>query len=164
MTADGFNLLDALPHRPPFRFLSCITHLQRGAEGRAEWQVQGDEPFFQGHFPGQPIVPGVLIVEAMAQLSGLVGFYRGSTDDDTPASGAVPSSGKLAHVEVRFHEPVFPPATILLHSRGIRTLGTLHQFEVEASVGDRTVSQGRITLARADDPNETSASDLRRRR
>lgn len=162
MTADGFNLLDALPHRPPFRFLSCITHLQRGAEGRAEWRIQGDEQFFQGHFPGQPIVPGVLIVEALAQLSGLVGFYQGSTDDGTPVGGVVRSSGKLAHVEVRFHEPVFPPATILLHSRGIRTLGTLHQFEVEAFVDDRMVSRGRITLAKADDRYEASASDRRR--
>jgi 3-hydroxyacyl-[acyl-carrier-protein] dehydratase len=137
-------LLDRLPHRPPFRFLSEVVELEPGRAGQALWVVRGDEPFFQGHFPGDPVVPGVLIAEALAQLSGLVGLHR------EPTNGPAPR-GRLAHTDLRFDAGVVPPAEIRLRSSLVRSLGSLVQFEVSASVGERPVARGSLALARTDD-------------
>ena len=64
--------LDTLPHGPEFRFIDALTQLEPGKSGSGEYKVRGDEPFLRGHFPGQPIFPGVLLVEAAAQLAGTV--------------------------------------------------------------------------------------------
>src|SRR5580692_3632272 len=64
--------LASLPHGPEFRFLDRLLNLEPGKMGVGEYTVRGDEPFLRGHFPGQPIFPGVLLVEAAAQLAGTV--------------------------------------------------------------------------------------------
>jgi 3-hydroxyacyl-[acyl-carrier-protein] dehydratase len=64
--------LDLLPHGPEFRFVDRLVELDPGKTGVGEYRVRGDEPFLQGHFPGRPIFPGVLLVEAVAQLAGVV--------------------------------------------------------------------------------------------
>jgi len=145
MTAPGFDILDVLPHRPPFRFITRVLTLTVGESGEAIWSVRGEEPFFAGHFPGEPIVPGVLISEALAQLSGIVGFHRPDQAADTRPSGDGPA--KLVQVEIRFHDPVSPPAEIHLQSRLSKVFGQLHQFDVVARVGERKVAKGRLTLA-----------------
>ena len=61
-----------LPHGPEFRFIDRLISLTPGKEGVGEYRVRGDEPFLRGHFPGEPIFPGVLLVEAAAQLAGIV--------------------------------------------------------------------------------------------
>src|SRR5947207_4248952 len=66
------NALDSLPHGPEFRFIDRLFGLEPGKSGKGEYTVRGDEPFLQGHFPNQPIFPGVLLVEAAAQLAGTV--------------------------------------------------------------------------------------------
>ena len=129
------DYLARLPHRDPFRFLSRVNKISEGESGEAVWALTGSEPFFAGHFPNAPLVPGVLIAEAMAQLSGLVG----------PSNS---KQGKLVHVDVRFDEPVAPPAELVLRSRILRTVGGLEQFEVSASVGEKVVARGMITLSR----------------
>lgn len=129
------DYLQRLPHRDPFRFVTRINSVKEGEEGEAIWSVTGSEPFFAGHFPGDPLVPGVLLAEALAQLSGLVG---------PPAS----DQGKLVHVDVRFDRSVAPPAEIILRSRHLRSIGLLQQFEVSALVGQQSVARGMITLSR----------------
>jgi 3-hydroxyacyl-[acyl-carrier-protein] dehydratase len=129
------DYLQKLPHQDPFRFISRVNSIQAGEQGEAVWALTGSEPFFAGHFPDQPLVPGVLIAEAMAQLSGLVG----------PSDSR---KGKLVHVDVRFDQSVAPPAEIILRSRLLRSVGVLEQFEVSASVGDAAVARGMITLSR----------------
>ena len=129
------DYLERLPHRDPFRFLSRVTQIKEGESGEAVWDVTGNEPFLTGHFPGEPLVPGVLIAEAMAQLSGLIG-QAGS------------KQGKLVHVDVRFDRPVAPPAQIVLRSRLLRGIGALQQFETSATVGHATVARGMLTLSR----------------
>jgi 3-hydroxyacyl-[acyl-carrier-protein] dehydratase len=131
--------LSQLPHRDPFRFISRLVSLTAGQSGEGTWSLRGHEPFFTGHFPGDPIVPGVLISEALAQLSGLVALHG--------ADGA--PSGRLAHVDIRFDTPVRPPAEILLKSTLTRTLGRLSQFDVSASVGGIAVARGSLMLATA---------------
>jgi len=129
------NFLDRLPHRDPFRFISRVTRIEEGSSGEAVWSVTGSEPFFAGHFPESPVVPGVLIAEALAQLSGLVGPQAG------PA-------GKLAQLDVRFDQAVQPPAQITLSSRLVRRIGELQQFEVSASANQAVVARGIVTLSR----------------
>ncbi|MCH8253125.1 MAG: hypothetical protein IID36_11795 [Planctomycetes bacterium] len=66
------EILAALPHRPPFRFVDEVVELDPGRRGSGIWRIDGSESFFAGHFPGRPIVPGVLVAEALAQMSGVV--------------------------------------------------------------------------------------------
>ena len=64
--------LESLPHGAEFRFVDRLTSLDPGKSGTGEYTIQGNEPFLRGHFPGDPIFPGVLLVEAVAQLAGVV--------------------------------------------------------------------------------------------
>src|SRR5277367_3334109 len=64
--------LNFLPHGAEFRFIDRLTKLSLGESGEGEYKIRGDEPFLRGHFPGEPIFPGVLLVEAAAQLAGCV--------------------------------------------------------------------------------------------
>src|SRR6185369_105155 len=64
--------LASLPHGPEFRFVDRLLELDPGKSGAGEYTVRADEPFLRGHFPGQPIFPGVLLVEAAAQVAGTV--------------------------------------------------------------------------------------------
>jgi 3-hydroxyacyl-[acyl-carrier-protein] dehydratase len=69
---DLVTALNLLPHGAEFRFVDRLTTLNPGESGEGEFTVRGDEPFLRGHFPGEPIFPGVLLVEAVAQLAGVV--------------------------------------------------------------------------------------------
>jgi 3-hydroxyacyl-[acyl-carrier-protein] dehydratase len=129
----GVSSIDRLPHGPAFRFVTKVNALRAGESVEGLWSVVGDEPFFAAHFPGRPIVPGVLLAEALAQISGLL------------ASDSV-KQGVLAHVDIRFEKSVAPPADILLKSRLAHHLGALWQFQVSASVGDNIVAQGTLAL------------------
>jgi 3-hydroxyacyl-[acyl-carrier-protein] dehydratase len=64
--------LSRLPHGPEFRFVDRLLELEPGVRGVGEYRMRGDEPFLKGHFPGDPLMPGVLLVEAAAQLAGVV--------------------------------------------------------------------------------------------
>jgi 3-hydroxyacyl-[acyl-carrier-protein] dehydratase len=133
------DYLSRLPHQPPFRFVTRVTDLRPGDSAEGVWSVNGTEAFFAGHFPGRPLVPGVLLVEALAQISGLAG----------PSVAAVGAEeGKLAHVDVRFDEPVAPPADIVLKSKLARVMGALQQFNVDASVKGVVAARGSLTLHR----------------
>jgi 3-hydroxyacyl-[acyl-carrier-protein] dehydratase len=131
--------LKQLPHGEPFRFVDQIIQYQAGVSGVGLWRVTGEEAFFTGHFMGNPIVPGVLIGEALAQMAGLVG--RGG--------GSEPSvqHGMLAHLNLRFKHAVIPPADILLYAKRQRRLGVLDQYEVEAMLSERVLATGTLTLA-----------------
>jgi 3-hydroxyacyl-[acyl-carrier-protein] dehydratase len=132
------SILDWLPHQPPFRFITTFKVMKPGVSGRGEWSIRGDEDFFKGHFPGQPIVPGVLLAESLAQLAGLTRF------SDQPAAG---TAVRLAHVNMKFDATVTPPALISLHASLIRTMATLSLFEVQATSGEITVASGTLTLS-----------------
>jgi len=127
--------LNQLPHGPEFRFITRVKINRPGEQAEGIWELKGDELFFKGHFPDKPLVPGVLIAEALAQISGFA----------SPAGG---KGGMLAKVEVRFNRPVAPPATIQLRSKLSRVMGDLQQFEVVATVGGDEVASGTITLHR----------------
>jgi 3-hydroxyacyl-[acyl-carrier-protein] dehydratase len=125
--------LQRLPHQPPFRFVSRLTSIDPGKSAEGVWSVSGSEDFFAGHFPGRPIVPGVLIAEALAQLSGL-------------AMSMPNAQGRLAQVDVRFDAAVVPPADIVLRARVVRQMGQVIQYEVEARCGSAVAAGGTVTL------------------
>ncbi|MES2477203.1 MAG: beta-hydroxyacyl-ACP dehydratase [Verrucomicrobiota bacterium] len=72
MTFENPSPLDALPHGPSFRFVDALVSLLPGKEAEAIYQVEGTEAFLEGHFPGHPMMPGVILIEAIAQLGGVV--------------------------------------------------------------------------------------------
>ena len=130
------SALDRLPHRDPFRFVSAITNLDPGKSASGIWTITGQEAFFQGHFPQNPIVPGVLVSEAMAQLSGIV-YASGNSRA---------SQGRLAQVDVRFEGAATPPGDILLQSKLTQAAGALTQFDVSAAFKGQAIARGSITL------------------
>jgi 3-hydroxyacyl-[acyl-carrier-protein] dehydratase len=131
--------LGKLPHREPFLFLTSLDTLEAGRRGTGTWQVRGDEGFFSGHFPGNPVLPGVLLAESLAQLSGLVAF---ASEDGGPAVSA-----RLAQVDVKFRSAVVPPALVRLESVIAREMSGLFLFDVRAEVQGSVVAQGSLVLA-----------------
>jgi len=136
------DLLLRLPHRPPFRFVDGVSAINDDTV-EARWEVRGDEPFFRGHFPGEPIVPGVLVTEAMAQACGLL-LVRDAASDNSAHRGL------LVQTEIRFRRPVRPPASIVLRAARDGGLGRLHRFGVLASIANDTIAEGTIVLMLAD--------------
>lgn len=129
-----------LPHRPPFRFVTQVDSCDVERIS-ATWRVDGSEDFFRGHFPGDPIVPGVLLGEALAQAAGLLLAARPDFAE-TPGR-----AGYLARIELRFHAPARPPAAIELSARYAGGFGSVHQFEVTASCGPTLLASGTLALA-----------------
>ncbi len=135
--------LDGLPHRAPFRFLDAIEEIAED-RGRGVWRVRGDEDFLRGHFPGRPLVPGVLITEAAAQLGGAVAHHAATLRGEA-GSGA----GMLVLSEARFKRPVEPPASIELEVVLDRIMGTIHRFDFTAQVDGTLVALGAIAVSLA---------------
>lgn len=133
------DLLEKLPHGEGFRFVDEIVSLEPGTQGTGVWRPRGDEHFFAGHFPGNPIVPGVIIGEALAQMAGLVGLSHMDSENH--------AGGSLAQIDLKLKRPVAPPATIELHATLIRTVRVLTQFDVEARCDAKLIAKGALTIA-----------------
>ena len=140
MSALLTDALAALPHGPEFRFLDRLVSLEPGVRGTGEYTVRGDEAFLRGHFPGAPLLPGVLLLEAAAQLAGVVA-------QSDP--GHVPLAGlKLTALRgAKILGSARPGETVVLDARISARLGTLIQAQATAVVAGRTVLQCEVTLA-----------------
>ena len=136
------DALNGLPHGESFRFVSNITKLSPGESGEGVWKVTGEEPFFAEHFPGNPIVPGVLLAEALAQLSGVV-FAAPKEGQVPPAS---PPAGRIAHLDIRYRAAAKPPAEIHLYSRHLSTVSAVSSFEVRASLDQQVLAEGSLAM------------------
>ena len=132
--------LKHLPHGPEFRFVDRLVNLELGKFGVGEYTVRGDEPFLAGHFPGQPLFPGVLLVEAVAQLAGVIA----QSDPQIPPLAGL----KLTAMRgVKILGIVQPGEIIRLEARVTGRLGNLIQASATASVHGRVVLQAELTLS-----------------
>ncbi|PYJ05912.1 MAG: beta-hydroxyacyl-ACP dehydratase [Verrucomicrobia bacterium] len=134
------NALRHLPHGPEFRFVDRLLDLAPGQSGVGEYRVRGDEPFLRGHFPSQPLFPGVLLVEAAAQLAGVVAQCD-------PQIAPLPGLRLTALRAVKILGTAKPGDVIRLEARLLRRLGNLIQAEATASVNGQVVLQGELTLS-----------------
>jgi 3-hydroxyacyl-[acyl-carrier-protein] dehydratase len=138
------DALALLPHQPPMRLLDEVLELQPGTLARARRVTHEADFYFQGHFPGDPIVPAVILVEMLAQTGGLAA--------GAPAEGGLPAP--IALRVAGFGPFKFPAAAragdvLEASARVVGQLGGLYKIEGEVTVAGRTVAIGAITLARA---------------
>jgi len=131
-----------LPHRYPFLLVDRVVELVPGESIVAYKNVTVNEPFFNGHFPDHPVMPGVLIVEAMAQAAGILGF---KTMDKTPQDGSIYYF--VGADNLRFKRPVVPGDRLQLEAKVLSEKRGIWKFEVKATVEGETVSAATILCA-----------------
>jgi|SoiMethySBSTD1v2_1073268.scaffolds.fasta_scaffold496115_2 3-hydroxyacyl-[acyl-carrier-protein] dehydratase len=129
-----------LPHGPEFRFVDQLLELTPGAHGIGTYTLRGDEPFLQGHFPGQPLLPGVLLIEAIAQLAGTIAQCD-------PKIAPLPGLKLTALRAVKILGTARPGETIRLEARISGRLGSLIQAQGSARLGEQLLAQAELTLA-----------------
>jgi 3-hydroxyacyl-[acyl-carrier-protein] dehydratase len=138
---DPKEILQKIPHSFPFRMIDQILEIEPGKKAIAVKKVSMDEPFFQGHFPNAPLMPGVLMVEALAQIAGMA-FLSTFADEEE----GVPF---LARVDkFRFKKKVFPGDQMILEAEIIRIFSNLAKVKVLAIVEGETVAEGILVLAK----------------
>lgn len=131
-----------LPHRHPFLFVDRVTSVEANKSITGYKNVSINEAFFQGHFPDMPILPGVYILEALAQISGILGFV---TTDKKPSENLVhyfAGSNK-----VRFKRPVVPGDQLKLESNILSAKHNIWKFDCRALVDDEVVCVAEIMTA-----------------
>jgi 3-hydroxyacyl-[acyl-carrier-protein] dehydratase len=139
------DILPVLPHRSPFLFVDRVTNLEPGKSIVAERTLRAAEPYFAGHFPGRPIMPGVLVAEALAQTSGLlIGLSEKLTAAAPPET---PKAFFLATTNLKFTHPAAPGDMLMLRAAVGQSFGGLFRFNVEAAAGRNLVASGSLTLA-----------------
>ena len=129
---DLVTALNYLPHGAEFRFVDRLTSLNPGESGAGEYTVRGDEAFLRGHFPGEPIFPGVLLVEAAAQLAGVVA-------QSDPKIQPLRNLKLTALRSVKIHGTARPGEIIHLEVKITGRLGTLVQAQATARVGGEII-------------------------
>ncbi len=141
---DILQIQDLLPHRYPFLLVDRVVDCQPGISVTAIKNVTINEPFFQGHFEGRPIMPGVLIIEAMAQAGGIL-YYLSSDDIE---------AGQLFYLvavdEARFRRPVLPGDQLQLDVSVARKRRSMWRFNCSASVDGKQAVSAVIMCAPAD--------------
>jgi len=141
------EIINMLPHRYPFLLVDKVLDFEPGKFLTAVKNVTINEPFFQGHFPGYPVMPGVLIMEALAQATGLLGF-------NTMEEG---SSDKMLYLfvgidEARFKRQVVPGDTLTLHVEFLKKSRGIWKFNCVAKVGDELAAEAVIMCAAREKP------------
>jgi 3-hydroxyacyl-[acyl-carrier-protein] dehydratase len=143
---DTGAVLARLPHRYPMLLVDRVEELVPDERITAIKAVTINEPFFQGHFPGRPIMPGVLIVEALAQAAGVLAIE----------SLGLQGTGKLVYFmaieEAKFRKPVEPGCLLRLEAKFVQRRATVCKFEGVARVDGDIAAQVRFTAMIADPP------------
>ncbi|HSE83786.1 MAG TPA: 3-hydroxyacyl-ACP dehydratase FabZ [Thermodesulfobacteriota bacterium] len=138
MMMDSEEVKALLPHREPFLFIDRVIELQPGVRIVAVRKFHPGEGFFRGHFPGNPIVPGVIIVEALAQAGGIL-VYSSYTEE---LKGKTPALVGLENV--RFKKPVLPGDEVSLDVQISRGRSRIWKLKGEAFVGEAKVAEAEI--------------------
>lgn len=129
------EILATMPHRYPFLLIDRILEYVPGERIQALKNVTINEPFFQGHFPGHPIMPGVLILEAMAQATGMLAFHSAR------AAGVRNTVYYLVGVDkARFKQPVTAGDQLIIDATLLRRMHGIYRFAATARVADNIVA------------------------
>ena len=139
------ELLLNLPHDFPFRMIDRILDIEKGKKAIALKNVSIDEPYFSGHFPKDPIMPGVLILEAMAQTGGLA--FQSSFES---AGEGIPVLARVE--EFRLRRKVIPGDQIIIEAEVLHIFSDLAKVKVLARVQGETVAEGTLILAKSYSP------------
>ena len=138
------EIMTLLPHRYPFLLIDRIVKLELNEYIEAIKNVTYNEPFFQGHFPHLPVMPGVLIVEAMAQNAGILAI---KTDNISLENKVVYFTGID---KCKFRKPVIPGDTLILKANIINSKGPIWKMKSTAFVKDKLVAEAVLTAAIAE--------------
>jgi len=147
LTLDIQAILKALQHRYPMLLVDRIDRLEPGVYAEGVKCVTANEPYLVGHFPDHPIMPGVLIVDALAQAAGIM-LRAGFSPQALRARREGGRTGVLAAIHrMRFLRPVVPGDQLRLQVRHLRTCGNAFQVKVDAFVGADLAATGELLLA-----------------
>lgn len=136
------EIMDILPHRYPFLLVDRVIELEAGKRAVGIKNVTMNEPFFQGHFPGYPVMPGVLIAEALAQLGAVAVLSCDEYRDKLPVFAGMD--------KFRFRKQVLPGDQLRLEADIIRLRGTIGKGHVCATVEGEVAAEGEILFALTD--------------
>jgi 3-hydroxyacyl-[acyl-carrier-protein] dehydratase len=135
-------ILRQLPHRYPFLLVDRVLECRPGESIRAVKNVTYNEPYFRGHFPGRPVMPGVIIIEALAQTAGILCFIT---------AGVIPDDKTRFYFvgidKARFRRPVIPGDQLLLTAELERSLKGIWRFSTAAFVGEHEVAHAEMMVA-----------------
>ena len=143
-----------LPHRAPFIFVRELVAHEPGVSAECLTSFDASDPMFAGHFPGNPLVPGVILTEALAQTAGIAAA-SGYAEHERPLF-------LLSAIRaMKFHRAARPEESIHLRAEKLAQVGDLLQFSVRATVGGEPVAEGQLVLsvARADGPAAASSRE-----
>ena len=139
---DIYDILKRLPHRYPFLLVDRVLELVPGKSIRALKNVTYNEPFFPGHFPHRPVMPGVMIIEALAQTAGILAFVT---------AGVIPTVDTRFYFagidKARFRRPVEPGDQLILSAQLERNLRGIWRLSVVATVDDKEAAAAELMLA-----------------
>jgi 3-hydroxyacyl-[acyl-carrier-protein] dehydratase len=136
---DIHRILKLLPHRYPFLLVDRVIELDPGKTIKALKNVTMNEPFFQGHFPEFPVMPGVLIIEALAQTAALLTFSEEHDPEDVYYFAGIDGA--------RFKRIVLPGDQLIMHATFERGKAGIYKFQVKATVQDELAAEAAITCA-----------------
>ncbi len=139
------EILDHLPHRYPFLLVDRVVDFEIGKSIHAYKNISINEQFFTGHFPHHPVMPGVLIMEALAQAAGILSFKT---------MGAKPDDDSVFYFvgidNARFKRPVVPGDQLHLHVEIVRQMRGIWKYKVEARVDGEVAAQAELMCAQRD--------------
>jgi len=144
------DIKEILPHRQPFLFVDKILEYINGQSIVAEKYISTQEAFFKGHFPSRPIMPGVLISEALAQTCGiLVGLTIKTKNLNNNAK--LPAFA-LTSINIKFRQAVLPESRLVMQAMLQKRFGGLFRFSVKATVNQEVVAEGILSLGEIANP------------
>jgi 3-hydroxyacyl-[acyl-carrier-protein] dehydratase len=139
------DIADILPHRPPFVFVDKIIQAEEKIVTTSKVFTE-DEEYFKGHFPGNPIVPGVLLIESMAQTAGIAASNALSKDEKFEGASDLFYLSRV--VDVKFKAPVLPGEEMQVTAEVVQSFGNMVKVSVESTVAGKIVAKGELVLSR----------------
>jgi 3-hydroxyacyl-[acyl-carrier-protein] dehydratase len=139
MVLDIREIMEFLPHRFPMLLVDRITHLEPGHRVVGYKNITANEPFFTGHFPGNPLMPGVLIIEALAQLGGTAILEPGAFARKTPYLAGIDKA--------KFRRPVVPGDCLMMEATVLRSKLNVGWVAAEAKVDDKLICSAELMFS-----------------